>query len=153
MTYKIVGEENGAYWIEVLHENYTGKTITKMLLFLGDRTNPATMEVRALKTRDKNGHVSELMGPMLQLMKSVWQGIREYAGGGLAGAASGGFGGRCRPLFWLLQGTHRCQLWSVARRFDVVVPSGSAYLGPGAQPRHRPSHNDGSRRLRRHRCD
>ena len=74
MTYKIVGEENGAYWIEVLHENYTGKTITKMLLFLGDRTNPATMEVRALKTRDKNGHVSELMGPMLQLMKSVWQG-------------------------------------------------------------------------------
>jgi hypothetical protein len=74
MTYKIVGEENGAYWIEVLHENYTGKTITKMLLFMGDRMNPATMEVRALKMRDKNGHVNELSGPMLQLMKSMWQG-------------------------------------------------------------------------------
>ena len=74
MTYKIVGEEGGAYWIEVLNENYTGKTVTKMLLFLGDRVNPATMEVRAVKMKDKNGRVSELTGPMLQMMKSMWQG-------------------------------------------------------------------------------
>ena len=74
MTYKIVGEEAGAFWIEVLREDYFGKTVTKMLLFMGDRMNPATMEVRAVKMKDKQGRVSEFTGPMLQLMKSMWQG-------------------------------------------------------------------------------
>jgi hypothetical protein len=74
MTYKIVGEEAGAYWIEMANESYYGKTVTKMLLYLGDRQNPSTMEIRAVKLKDKKGKVTELQGPMIQLMKSMWQG-------------------------------------------------------------------------------
>jgi len=74
-TYKIVGEEGGAYWIEVVGETYTGKTVTKILLFVGDRMNPSTMDIRAVKMKDKDGRVNTFEGPMIQLMKSMWQGI------------------------------------------------------------------------------
>jgi hypothetical protein len=74
LTYKIVGTEGDAYWVEVVNESYLGKTVTKMLLFFGDRMNPATMEIRSVKMKDKNGQVSQFDGPMISLMKSMWQG-------------------------------------------------------------------------------
>jgi hypothetical protein len=73
VTYKIVGEDSGAFWVEVANENYYGKTVTKLLLFPGDRMNPNTMEVRAVKLKDKKGRVTEIAGPMLSLTKSMWQ--------------------------------------------------------------------------------
>jgi hypothetical protein len=73
VTYKIVGEDNGAFWVEIANESYFGKTVMKILLFPGDRMNPNTMEVRAVKMKDKKGQVTEMQGPMLQLMKSMWQ--------------------------------------------------------------------------------
>jgi hypothetical protein len=73
VTYKIVGEDGGAFWVEVANESYYGKTVTKILLFPGDRMNPNTMEIRAVKMKDKKGQVTEIEGPMLQLMKSMWQ--------------------------------------------------------------------------------
>jgi hypothetical protein len=74
-TYKIVGEEGGAFWVENVQEAYTGKTVIKMLLAFGDRMNPATMEIRRVKMKDKNGNVNTFEGPMLTLMKSMWQGV------------------------------------------------------------------------------
>jgi hypothetical protein len=74
ITYKIVGEDSGAYWVEVANESYYGKTVTKILLAVADRANPSTMEIRAVKTKDKNGKLSEFQGPELQIMKPVWQG-------------------------------------------------------------------------------
>jgi hypothetical protein len=73
LTYKIVGEEGGAYWIEVANESYYGKTVNKILLAMGDRGNPAAMEVRAVKMKDKHGKVTELQGPAIQLMRSAYQ--------------------------------------------------------------------------------
>ena len=73
LTYKIVGQEGDAYWVEVANESYYGKTVTKLLLFMGDRSNPSAMEIRAVKMKDKNGRVSELQGPMIQLMRSMYQ--------------------------------------------------------------------------------
>jgi hypothetical protein len=73
VTYKIVGEDGGAYWIEVANEDYYGKTVTKILLVPGDRMHPSTMEIRAVKLKDKKGQVSEVQGPMIQVMKSLWQ--------------------------------------------------------------------------------
>jgi hypothetical protein len=73
VTYKIVGEDGGAYWIEVANEDYYGKTVTKILLVPGDRMHPNTMEIRAVKLKDKKGQVSEIQGPMIQVMKSMWQ--------------------------------------------------------------------------------
>jgi len=74
ITYKIVGEDSGAYWVEVANESYYGKTVTKILLSVGDRMNPNTMEIRAVKMKDKNGKLSEWEGPTIQLGKSMWQG-------------------------------------------------------------------------------
>ena len=73
VTYKIVGEDGGAFWIEIANEGYFGKTVSKILLVPGDRMNPNTMDVRAVKMKDKKGQVTEFEGPMLQLMKSIWQ--------------------------------------------------------------------------------
>jgi hypothetical protein len=74
ITYKIVGEENGAYWIEMANESYYGKTVVKLLLTLGDRTNPNTMEIHAAKFKDKEGKVFELQGPMIPANRALWQG-------------------------------------------------------------------------------
>jgi len=73
VTYKVVGEEAGAFWVEVASEGYYGKTVTKILLYPGDRVNPSTMEIRAVKMKDRKGRVTEFQGPMIQLMKSMWQ--------------------------------------------------------------------------------
>ncbi len=74
MTLKIVGAQGDAFWVENVHESYMGKTVTKLLLFFGDRSNPSTMEIRQVKMKDKNGHVNQFDGPMISLMKSMWQG-------------------------------------------------------------------------------
>ncbi|MBC8132626.1 MAG: hypothetical protein H7X95_06565 [Deltaproteobacteria bacterium] len=74
MTYKVVGQDNGAFWVEMSQESYMGKTITKMLLSIGDRMNPQSVDIRAVKMRDKDGKVTEFDPNMLALMKSVWKG-------------------------------------------------------------------------------
>jgi hypothetical protein len=73
LTYKIVGQDGDAFWVEVANESYYGKTVTKLLLYMGDRSNPSTMQIRAVKMKDKNGRVTELEGPMIQLMRSMYQ--------------------------------------------------------------------------------
>lgn len=74
LTYKVVGDEGGAFWIESVHEAYVGKTITKMLVFFGNRMDPQAMEIRAVKMRDKDGRVNELAPQMIPLMQSMWRG-------------------------------------------------------------------------------
>ncbi len=74
ITYKIVGVEPDAYWVEVANESYYGKTVTKILLAVGDRQHPSTMEIRAVKSKDRKGKITEFQGPAIQRMKSMWQG-------------------------------------------------------------------------------
>jgi hypothetical protein len=74
MTLKIVGADGGAFWVENVNEAYTGKTVTKMLVFFGDRSNPSTMDIRQVKMKDKDGQVNQFDGPMISLMKSMWKG-------------------------------------------------------------------------------
>ena len=74
MTLKIVGADGDAFWVENVNESYMGKTVTKMLVFFGDRANPSTMDIRQVKMKDKDGHVNQFDGPMISLMKSMWQG-------------------------------------------------------------------------------
>lgn len=72
-TYKIVGESSGAYWFEIVNEEYSGKTITKILLFIGDRKNPDTIEVRQVKMKNPDGSVNVFEGSMLSLMQTRWK--------------------------------------------------------------------------------
>lgn len=75
LTYKIVGEEAGALWVEVVNETYTGRMVQKLLVAFGSRTDPAQIEVRAMKTRDQKGNVNELPREMMPMMQSMYRGV------------------------------------------------------------------------------
>jgi hypothetical protein len=55
LTYKLVGEENGGYWLETINESYQGREATKMLVVLLAGRDPAGMEIRALKIKKGKG--------------------------------------------------------------------------------------------------
>jgi hypothetical protein len=71
-TYKIVGEEAGAHWIEFEQKTYHGENVSLMLANLGDRRNPDTIEIHRMKTKN-DGTVQEQPPQVLGLMKSTWK--------------------------------------------------------------------------------
>jgi hypothetical protein len=73
VTYKVVDRTSDAYWIEVANESYYGKTVAKLLVAVGDRMHPDTMEIRAIRLKDKKGKISEVGEPALTAMKPAWQ--------------------------------------------------------------------------------
>jgi hypothetical protein len=75
LTYKILGQEGGAYWIEILNERYTGTMAQKMLISFGSRIDPSQLDIRAVVTRDRRGNVTEMPPAMLPLLKSTLNGI------------------------------------------------------------------------------
>jgi hypothetical protein len=72
ITTKIVGTEGGAFWIESVRETYFGRTVTKVLVFIGDRANPRSVEIRAGRIRDWTGRLTEMSPTMLSLMRSMF---------------------------------------------------------------------------------
>jgi len=74
LTYKIVGQEGDAVWLEMVNEAYTGKTIQKMLVAFGNRMDPGSVEIRAVKTKDHKGNVTEMPPPVIQMMQSTYRG-------------------------------------------------------------------------------
>ncbi|HVV15742.1 MAG TPA: hypothetical protein VHH90_00960 [Polyangia bacterium] len=75
MTYKIVGEDNGAYWIEILHETYFGANAQRMLMAFGSRTDPNQVEIRGVVTRDSAGRINEMPATMMPLLQSMFKGV------------------------------------------------------------------------------
>lgn len=75
MTYKIVGEDSGAYWVEILHETYFGADAQKMLIAFGSRTDPSQVEIRGVVTRDRNGRVNEMPPGMMPLLHSMYKSV------------------------------------------------------------------------------
>src|SRR5688500_7871755 len=57
LTMKLVGEDLGSYWLELLEETYSGRRITKLLIYFGDRSTPAALDIRAIKTRVDTGPI------------------------------------------------------------------------------------------------
>ena len=74
LTYKVLAQEGDAFWIETVTEGYTGRTMLKMLLAIPNRADVSSMDIRAVSIKDHNGHVTTLDGPMLSLMRSMYQG-------------------------------------------------------------------------------
>ena len=75
LTYKVLGEEAGAYWIETLHETYFGRTAQKMLIAFGSRTDPNRIEVRAVVMLDRRGAVSPVPPAMIPIMKVTFRNL------------------------------------------------------------------------------
>jgi hypothetical protein len=105
LTYKVLGEEGGAYWIETLHESYFGRTAQKMLIAFASRTDPSQMEIRAVVTLDKRGNVNPMPPAMMPLLQSSfrsalaalvinWQGLPQEPAAVPAGHFDGCFRAR-----------------------------------------------------------
>src|SRR5439155_11097016 len=75
MTYKIIGQDSGAYWIEILHETYFGADAQKMLIAFGSRTDPGQVEIRGVVTRDRQGRINEMPPSMMPLLQSMYKGV------------------------------------------------------------------------------
>jgi hypothetical protein len=105
ITYKIVGQDGNAIWLEVVHEAYTGRTMQKMLVAFGNRMDPNTVEIRAVSTKDAKGRVQEMPAPVISMMQSTyrsavsmlvinWQGLPQESAAVPAGKFDGCFKAR-----------------------------------------------------------
>jgi hypothetical protein len=72
-TFKVIGAEGDAFWLEVENRTYFGASATKLLVALGDRTDPSQFDIRAAFTRDNDGRVTEMPAPMIAMMKSTFE--------------------------------------------------------------------------------
>jgi len=101
-TYKVVGREADASWVESVSETYAGKTVTQMLVGLGDGRSPASIDLREVKVKDARGHVTTFDGPMLVAVRSLygsaasalavsWQGLAQEDVSALGGTFGGCF--------------------------------------------------------------
>jgi hypothetical protein len=75
LTYKVLGEEGGAFWIETLNESYFGRTAQKMLIAFGSRSDPSLIEIRAVVTLDKHGNINPMPPGMMPLLQSMFKGV------------------------------------------------------------------------------
>lgn len=66
VTYKIVGEEQGALWLEIVRGAADAGTVMQLLIKLENRQNPAGLEVKAARIRMPNSQVRELRDEMLK---------------------------------------------------------------------------------------
>jgi hypothetical protein len=105
LTYKVLGEEGGAVWIETLNETYFGRTAQKMLVAFGNRMDPSQIDIRAVITLDKRGNVNPMPPAMMPLLQSTfksaisalvinWQGLPQESTAVPAGRFDGCFRAR-----------------------------------------------------------
>jgi len=72
VTYKIVGMQDGAYFYEMSMDTYYGHSAMRMLVAVGDRRDPKTVDIRAVTTKDYQGRVQEMPPSMLGMLKSSY---------------------------------------------------------------------------------
>jgi hypothetical protein len=105
ITQKILAQDGDAFWIESVMEQYSGRTITKLLLAIPNRMDPASVDIRAASMKDRKGRVTYFTGPLLSMMKSSfqsvvstmtvsWQGLPQENASVPAGSFAGCFKGR-----------------------------------------------------------
>src|SRR5262245_56167994 len=63
---KIVAQEAGAFWFEVVADTADAGTVVQILMDPKDRRDRAAAEIRAAKVRMPNRLMKELKGPMLE---------------------------------------------------------------------------------------
>ncbi len=55
ITYKLVDQDEGGFWLETVTESYMGREIVKMHVFMLGGRDPAGMEIRAIQIRKGAG--------------------------------------------------------------------------------------------------
>ena len=54
LTYKLVGQDDGGYWLEIVTDSYYGHEVAKMHVFMLRGREPSGMEIRALRVKKGN---------------------------------------------------------------------------------------------------
>jgi hypothetical protein len=85
LTIKLVGEQLGSYWLEILEETYSGRRVSKLLVYFGDRADATSMDIRAIKTRLDAGRITEMPAAELPGARDTWQGVLALLGAKWAG--------------------------------------------------------------------
>jgi hypothetical protein len=75
LTYKILAEEGGAYWMEMVNDTYSGRMIQKMLVAFGNRSDIGQVEIRAVKTKDTKGRVNELPRELMPMLQATYRDV------------------------------------------------------------------------------
>jgi hypothetical protein len=75
LTYKVIGQDGNAVWLEIVNETYSGRTMQKMLVAFGNRMDPGQVEIRAVSTKDAKGNVQEMPPPVISMMQSTYRGV------------------------------------------------------------------------------
>ena len=75
MTYKIVGEDGGAFWLETKTESYSGTSMLKMLVAIPNRMDVGSVDIRAVSFKDRRGHVTNFDGPIIALVKNTYKNV------------------------------------------------------------------------------
>jgi hypothetical protein len=105
VTYKILAQEGDAFWMEIVTDSYTGRTMMKMLVAIPNRMDPSSIDIRAVSIKDRAGHVTNIDGPLLQMLRGSyqsavstlvisWQGLPQEDANVPAGAFAGCFRAR-----------------------------------------------------------
>jgi hypothetical protein len=72
VSYKVVGQQGSAFWVETILTTYQGKQETRMLVDFGNRTDPATFRVHSVVMRS-NGKLLDYTPATMQLMQALWK--------------------------------------------------------------------------------
>jgi hypothetical protein len=80
LTTKIVGMEGNAYWFESVLESDFGKVTTKLLVFVGDRRDPHSIEVLAGRIRSLSGSLVEIPPWQLPMERSMFHMVLSWEG-------------------------------------------------------------------------
>jgi hypothetical protein len=72
LTFKLVGQDSGGYWVEMLTESYHGREAVKMFVVLNSGRDPAGMEIRFLKLKVGDGAPIELEGAALDRARDAY---------------------------------------------------------------------------------
>jgi hypothetical protein len=110
LTYKVVGQDGDAVWLEMVNESYHGRTMQKMLVAFGNRMDPSQVQIRAVATKDVHGRVNEMPAPVISMMQSTyrsaismmvinWQGLAQESASVPAGRFDGCFKARSEAQF------------------------------------------------------
>jgi hypothetical protein len=72
VSYKVVGKQGEAFWVETALTTYTGKQETLMLIDFGDRSDPEKFKVHSVKMRSNDKPIDIPPGTM-QMMQAMWK--------------------------------------------------------------------------------
>jgi hypothetical protein len=75
LTYKLVGQESGAFWLETVRQSAEGRVATKMLVAMLSGRDPDGMEIRALQVKKGDGPVTNVDPGMIPQVRGQYRAV------------------------------------------------------------------------------